>query len=129
MIKPLALRIGRAAAIAAALLITFFPLISMAISMTDVETFAGNAGVAKYKTFAEFFTVILKWFLSVAFILALISVVVSGYRFITSQGNDEQVTAAKKNLLWAVIGILVVAGAYIIMLFVLKTVQTGKPGA
>lgn len=54
-------------------------------------------------------------------ILALIMIVVAGARYVTSGGKQESVTAAKNTLLYAVVGLVVVALSQAIIHFVLKT--------
>jgi hypothetical protein len=53
-------------------------------------------------------------------IVAVIMIIVGGFRYITSGGNDASVTAAKNTILYAVIGLVVVALAQIIVRFTLS---------
>lgn len=57
-------------------------------------------------------------------VLAVVMVVVSGLKFITSGGNEEKIKSAKKGLLMAVVGLAIVVMAQLIVKFVLqKTVK------
>lgn len=57
-------------------------------------------------------------------IIAVIMIIVAGLRYITSGGKQESVTSAKNTILYAVIGLVIVALAQIIVKFVLtKTVN------
>jgi hypothetical protein len=49
----------------------------------------------------------------------VIMIIVGGFRYITSGGNDASVTAAKNTILYAIIGLVVVALAQIIVRFTL----------
>ena len=61
-------------------------------------------------------------------ILAVIMIIVAGFRYVTSGGSDEAVKGAKNTILYAVIGLVVVALAQIIVHFVInKTVQASYP--
>ena len=60
-------------------------------------------------------TTIINVFLGVAFVLAVVMIVYSGYRMIFSAGNEEQVTRAKTILRWAIIGIIVIVLSYAIL--------------
>jgi len=52
-------------------------------------------------------------------IIAVIMIIVAGFRYITSGGNQESVKSAKNTLIYAVIGLVIVALAQIIVAFVL----------
>jgi hypothetical protein len=55
-------------------------------------------------------------------IVAVIMIIVGGLRYITSGGNDTSVTGAKNTILYAVVGLVVVALAQIIVRFTLAKV-------
>lgn len=57
-------------------------------------------------------------------IVAVIMIVVGGFRYITSGGNEASVTGAKNTILYAVIGLIIVALSQIIVRFVLGKVTT-----
>jgi glucose uptake protein GlcU len=71
----------------------------------------------------------LLWFLvallSVAGVIALIFIVLGGYRYVTSAGNEEQAEHAKHTITNAVIGLVVIILAYAI----LKVVENAITGA
>jgi len=52
-------------------------------------------------------------------IVAVVMIIVGGFRYITSGGNDGNVGTAKNTILYAVIGLVIVALAQIIVRFVL----------
>ena len=47
-------------------------------------------------------------------------IIVGGFRYITSGGNDTSVTSAKNTILYAIIGLVVVALAQLIVRFTLS---------
>lgn len=53
-------------------------------------------------------------------IVAVIMIIVGGFRYVTSGGNDSSVTAAKNTILYAIIGLVVVALAQILVRFTLS---------
>ena len=53
-------------------------------------------------------------------IVAVIMIVFGGFKFITSGGDSAKVTAARNTVLYAVIGLIIVALAQIIARFVLR---------
>ena len=52
-------------------------------------------------------------------VIAVIMIIIGGFRYITSGGSSEKVTAAKNTLLYAIIGLVIVALAQVIVRFVL----------
>ena len=57
-------------------------------------------------------------------IVAVIMIIIGGFRYITSGGSSEKVTAAKNTLLYAIIGLVIVALAQVIVRFVLTKTTT-----
>lgn len=55
-------------------------------------------------------------------VVAVIMIIVGGLRYITSGGSDTGVTSAKNTILYAVIGLIIVALAQILVRFVLRQV-------
>jgi hypothetical protein len=57
-------------------------------------------------------------------IAAVVMIIIGGFRYITSGGKQESVTAAKNTILYAVIGLVIVALAQVIVRFVLTRTTT-----
>jgi hypothetical protein len=55
-------------------------------------------------------------------VVAVIMIIFGGFRYITSGGNDTNVGAAKNTILYAIIGLVIVALAQFIVRFVLDKV-------
>jgi len=58
-------------------------------------------------------------------IVAVIMVIVGGFRYVTSGGDASRVASAKNTLLYALIGVIIAALAGVIVQFVLKKTTTG----
>jgi hypothetical protein len=54
--------------------------------------------------------------------IAVIMIIIGGFRYVTSAGNDSGVQAAKKTIMYALIGLVVVALAQVIVHFVLNNI-------
>ncbi len=67
---------------------------------------------------------ILNIFSVVVGLAAVIMIVIAGFKYITSGGKEEGVKSAKNTILYAVIGLVVVALAQVIVQFVLKKSTT-----
>lgn len=53
-------------------------------------------------------------------VIALVFVCIAGLKFITSQGNPQEIASAKGTLIYAAVGIVVVAMSEVIIQFVLN---------
>lgn len=56
-------------------------------------------------------------------VLAVIMIIVGGFRYVTSGGDSNKLTSAKNTILYAVIGLIVALFAYAIVKWVVKQVQ------
>lgn len=55
----------------------------------------------------------------IAGVIAIIMLIVSGLKYIMSQGDASQISSAKNSLIYAVVGLVVVAASQVIVQFVL----------
>jgi cytochrome bd-type quinol oxidase subunit 2 len=69
-------------------------------------------------------TTIVNIFSIVVGIVAVIMIVVGGFKYITSGGDSGNITSAKNTIVYAVIGLVIVALAQFLVQFVLKQVNT-----
>jgi cytochrome bd-type quinol oxidase subunit 2 len=58
-------------------------------------------------------------------VVAVIMIIVGGFRYITSGGDSGNVTTAKNTILYAIVGLVIVALAQFIVKFVLSKATTG----
>ncbi len=76
---------------------------------------------------------IIKWVLDIFSVIvgiaAVIMIVVGGLKYTISGGDSARVTGAKDTILFAIVGLVVVALAQIIVHFVLSNVQTVANGS
>lgn len=60
-------------------------------------------------------------------VVAVIMIIIGGFKYITSGGDATKVSGAKNTILYGLIGLVVVALAQVIVRFVLKQVTTAAP--
>lgn len=60
--------------------------------------------------------------------VAVIMIIFAGFRYITSGGKQESVTSAKNTILYAVIGLVIVALAQLIVHYVLNKTNDAQTG-
>lgn len=73
----------------------------------------------------NFLTKIAKQAISFVLVIAAIFIMLAGYLYITSMGNTAKVEQAKQMLLYVVIGVLVVMGAWLAVNEIVKQITTG----
>lgn len=71
---------------------------------------------------------ILKFVIRIGTIVVILMLVFVGFKFVTAQGNESQLTDARSALLWTVIGALVLLGAQAISVGIQATVQALSTG-
>jgi len=74
-----------------------------------------------------FLQTILYFLLTVSVIIAVIFLVIGGYRYVTARGNDDAVEAAKKTITHSIVGMVVISAAWIILAIVLALFEAGNP--
>ena len=94
---------------------------------SDLTTGAGdtcNGGdtSTSANTLQNIVTTVLNIFSIVVGIVAVVMIVVGGFKYITSGGDSGKITSAKNTIVYAVIGLVVVALAQFIVKFVLSRV-------
>lgn len=62
-------------------------------------------------------------------IVAVIMIIVGGFKYITSSGDSGKVGSAKNTILYAIIGLVVVALAQVIVKFVLNKLNDNVPAS
>lgn len=77
-----------------------------------IELFAQLPDVIDAQTFEEFVLAIARWMALIAFPLAVIFIIYSGFLFVTAGGSEDKVKRAKTTLLWTLLGLAIVIGAY-----------------
>jgi heme/copper-type cytochrome/quinol oxidase subunit 2 len=87
-----------------------------------------NSGVADDETATDFIFRIIQILLAVAGLVAVIFLVVGGFRYITAGGNEEAAETAKKSIVNSIIGIVIIILAFVIVRVIANALIEG-PGA
>ena len=91
----------------------------------DLETDPSTACEAQGDTVAQINKIIrtiINLLSVIVGVVAVIMIIVGGLRYITSGGSDTGVTSAKNTILYAIIGLIIVALAQVLVRFVLRQV-------
>lgn len=111
-----------------------FPLLASAQAFNTQDPLQGSSGFftrmmgcGSTDRLTCFLRAILQFILAISFIVAVIFLVIGGFRYITSQGNEDSIESAKNTIKNAIIGVVVIAAAWFILTFILGVVQSGTP--
>lgn len=118
--KNLVRKIGRITAWASACTFSFLVL--------SLQAHAADAGIlanplnSAFSTIPKFISGVLQVVVMISLPVITLFFVVVGYKFISAQGSEGKLTDAKKNLWYAVLGALLILGAWVIATLIAGTV-------
>ncbi len=70
---------------------------------------------------------IISIFLILASVVAVIYIIIGGFKYVSSVGNPETIQQAKSTLLWAIIGLVICLAAVLIVRFVWSKILGTPP--
>ena len=85
---------------------------------TDAVAFSGTAT----GTLITAITDIVNVLLTLAAVIAVIFVIIGGVRYVTSQGDEDAALLAKNTIIYAILGVIVIALSAVIVNFLLGAV-------
>lgn len=85
---------------------------------SQVEAFRGNAGYAPGKSLGYFMAIVIQAFLGLLGIIFVILIIYAGYNWMTAAGEEQKVEKAQNTIRRAIIGLIIIVGAYAITYFV-----------
>src|SRR4030042_1862328 len=75
-------------------------------------------GVATIKGFEWIFTNVVTMIIGFAGIALFLLLLLGGFKYMTSGGNPESVASAQKTITYALIGLIIIALAFLILIFI-----------
>ena len=98
-----------------AMIISALPAIVLAADVpTAVSPVSGSEGL----TAADIVTNLVNYILGFAAAIAVLFLVYGGVKYMSSQGNEDNIAGAKHTILYSVIGLLVIVLSFVIVTFV-----------
>jgi len=61
--------------------------------------------------------------LMIAGVLAVLFIIIAGFRYVTSQGNSDAVRAAREMIIYSVVGLVIVMMAFTIVQIVIRVIN------
>jgi len=89
---------------------------------------AGGTGLPNQARISEILITIINILLAIAGLVAVIFLIVGGFRYITAGGNEEASEAAKKTITNAIIGIVIIILAFVIVRVISNALISGGAG-
>ena len=90
-------------------------------SSGNLSTEGGNGG-----WFIGLMIRVINWLLEAAGAFAVMAIVYSGIMYITAGGDEQKTESAKKNITWAIVGLIIIVMAFLIPRWVFEAI-TGSP--
>ncbi len=88
---------------------------------TGIRCNEGNIG--------DIFVLVINWALGIAFIIAVIMLIVGGFRYLISAGNEDSAKKGRATIFNALIGIVIIVLSYVVVQIVYRFVSgTGSGG-
>ena len=112
------MNIKKVLATTAAVGLIAIPMIASAQGFAPVTPFEGTST----GTLIQAITNIVNALLTLAAVIAAIFVIIGGVRYITAQGDEDAVAAAKNTVIYAVIGIVVIAFSAVVVNFIIAAI-------
>lgn len=88
--------------------------------------FSGSSGIAGSGSLSSLATSIISILLGLAGIIAVIFLIIGGYYWMTARGNETQVVSARKTVINALIGLVIVVLSYMIVQIVTNFITKGS---
>ena len=104
------------------------PLIALASDevsrgLSNVGGLFGGGFFSSSDTIGDLIYKIIELLLFVAGILAVLFIIIGGYQYITSAGNEEQAEKGRKTLVNAIIGVALIILSYVIINVLVNTIS------
>ncbi|OGE84459.1 MAG: hypothetical protein A2846_00960 [Candidatus Doudnabacteria bacterium RIFCSPHIGHO2_01_FULL_49_9] len=107
-------RIALVSAVLATLMLAIVPMVASA--QFDPDDISGSAsGLPDSADPNEFIVGVIDILLGIVGLVAVLFLIIGGFRYVTSAGNEETAEAGKKTVINAIIGIVIVILAFVIV--------------
>jgi len=106
-------------------LVFVFALAPVALAQFQTPS-AGNTGLPNDTSISGFIMKIINIALAVAGLIAVLFLIIGGFRYITSAGNEETAEQAKKIITNAIIGIVVIILSFVIVRVISNALLTNQ---
>jgi hypothetical protein len=99
--------------------LVMLPQLALALNPSNFNNGTGSINLGTADLLATVVNVI-NWILGFLVLIAVIIILIGGFKWMTAGGNEEQVGGARKTIIAGVIGLIIVLAAYAIASFVIN---------
>lgn len=117
----------KVAEVTLAIVLFVAPLSALALPLPNCGTLAGvncSAGTS----LTGLITTVINWMLAIAGLVAILFLIIGGFWYITSAGNEETAEKGKNTAINAIIGIVIIILSYVIVNVISNFVGTAGSG-
>lgn len=77
--------------------------------------FPSQSEIAQSQTVGDLIISVIRILIGLLFAITVLFIILGGYQYVTSAGNEEQAKKGRKTLIYAIIGLVVVILSYVIV--------------
>ncbi|HMQ01931.1 MAG TPA: pilin [Candidatus Doudnabacteria bacterium] len=114
--------------------IAFMPVVAILPTVTNAQSTPIDNCPPGFRcggeqTIGQLFFVVTSWALGIAFFVAVIILIVGGFRYMLAGGNEESASAGRKTIFNALIGLIIIVLSFVIVQIAYRFVSgTGGGG-
>jgi type IV secretory pathway VirB2 component (pilin) len=83
------------------------------------------ANPVSYESFEAFVQFLLNYAIGTSVLVAVIALIVAGFKYILAMGDEDKIKSATKSLIFAIVGLVVVFIAPILIQFIMNQLNIG----
>jgi hypothetical protein len=99
--------------------LVMLPSLALALDPSNFNNGTGSVNLGTAELLSTVVNVI-NWILGFLVLIAVIIILIGGFKWMTASGNEEKVGAARKTIISGIIGLIIVLAAYAIASFVIN---------
>jgi heme/copper-type cytochrome/quinol oxidase subunit 2 len=100
--------------------------VSNGLQTSGLQSIFGTGGLNSSQSLSDLIANVIRVLLIFAGVIAIVFVIIGGYQYIVSGGNEETAEKGKKTLINAIIGIVVIVLAYAIINVIVNLVGSSS---
>lgn len=107
-------------------LVVFAQSVQSGLQASGLQSLFGTGGLNSSQSLQDLIVNIIRLLLMFAGAIAVVFVIIGGYQYLTSGGNEEQAEKGKKTLINAIIGIVVIVMSYVVINVIVNMVSSNS---
>jgi hypothetical protein len=100
--------------------------VSNGLQSSGLQSIFGTGGLNGSQSLSDLITRVIDILLTFAAVIAIVFVIIGGYQYLASGGNEESAEKGKKTLINAIIGVVVIVLAYAIINVIVNLVGSNS---